>query len=434
MLIKAKRLLYIGFILVFTSVNAQNITKSPYSSFGIGELQFGGNAEQYAMGQVTQGVRFPGLLNNQNPASYSSIRLTTWNAGGIGTIGSISNSNASGGVSTATFMSFSAGFNLSKKRNWGLSFGLMPMSGIGYNITRNVVTSTFQGSESVSGNGGLNKFYIGTGFTVLPRLSLGVNAGYAWGQIDKVTLLMIPASYNMFNLVENRTRFINGLSFDIGTQYADTIVVKDKLGNEKRYQYGVGFTFTPNAAFEVSDNRNVRSLGIGNTNSGSIGKDTVLNESVANGVLNMPLIVKGGLFFHRIDNWGIGVDFGYQSWKDYRQFGISDSLKNTLGFNIGAYYKTNANNVKNYFNRIEYRAGIRFDNGMISTNNTNVNTIAYAIGFGFPLDRIGSKINVAAEYLNRGTTTNTLVKEEYFRLVIGVSFNDMGWFRRYKYD
>jgi hypothetical protein len=44
-----------------------------------------------------------------------------------------------------------------------------------------------------------------------------------------------------------------------------------------------------------------------------------------------------------------------------------------------------------------------------------------------------SKVNIGAEWLQRGTVANGLVQENYFRVYIGVSFADK-WFYRYRYD
>jgi hypothetical protein len=62
---------------------------------------------------------------------------------GLASAGNISSANTSGGVTNATFAYFAAGFRLSQKHGWGLSFGLMPFSGIGYKINRSIQTSTF---------------------------------------------------------------------------------------------------------------------------------------------------------------------------------------------------------------------------------------------------------------------------------------------------
>lgn len=434
MSIKAKSLFYIGLLFWSAASLAQNITKSPYSSIGLGELQFSGSAQLHGMGQIAQGVRLPSLLNNQNPAAYSSLQQTVWDVGGLGSIGTVTSKTGLSGANTASFAYMSVGFRLSQKKGWGLSFGLMPYTGIGYNVTRNVVTPTFEGTEVTEGRGGLSKFYIGTGTRVNRTISVGVNAGYLFGQVSQITLLKIPTQYNMYNLIENRDRYLNGFQFDLGVQYADTFTKFDSKKRDHHYQYGFGLTVTPQVGLNGSDNNNVRTLGVGVTNSSSIGKDTVANQNEIKGTVVMPMIIKGGVFFQETNHWGIGVDLSYQAWSNYRAYGSSDSLKNTVGVNVGAYYKHNKSNSKSYFNKVEYRVGLRYDNGTISSNGYNVSTTAFSVGLGLPIDKIVSKLNLSAEYLLRGTTENSLIKEEYFRFVIGVSISDNQWFRRYKYD
>lgn len=413
---------------------AQNITKSPYSTIGLGEMQFGGSAALHGMGQLSQGIKMPSLLNNQNPASYSGLQNTVWDAAGLASAGNISSANTSGGVTNATFAYFSAGFRVSQKRGWGLSFGLMPFSGIGYKINRTIQTSTFTGTEQNSGQGGLSRVYLGTGFRLKRNLSLGVNGGYVFGQLTQTTLLTIPVQYNMYNLVENRDRYLKGFAFDIGMQYADTFTATNKKQVEKKYQYTFGLTVSPQSSLSATDNYNVRTLGVGVTNPSGSGKDTVANRSDVTGTAILPMIVKGGVFFQEINHWGIGVDLSYAAWQNYQAFGSSDSLKNTIGFNIGGFYKHNKTDVKSYFNRIEYRAGMRYDNGNVSVSGTNISTLGFSVGLGLPIDKALSKINISAEYLMRGTTENKQLREDYFRLVIGVSISDYQWFRRYKYD
>lgn len=434
-MLKKCKLWYVALALLSSVVSfAQNITKSPYSALGLGEAQFGGSATLHGMAQLSQGVRLQGLLNTQNPASYSALQTAVWDVGGIGTFGTISSSTQSGGVSNASFAYLTAGFRLSQKRGWGLSFGIMPYTGVGYSINRNVVTSTFTATEENKAQGGLSRFYLGTGFRITPKWSAGVNAGYTFGKIAKVTFLNIPASYNMFNLVENRDRYLDGFVFDLALQYADTFSVVDKSLNIRRYRFSAGVTVTPMANLNAVDDYNVRTLGVGVTKYQSIGKDTVANNNNDKGTISMPMSIRGGLFFQEIDHWGIGVDGSYTAWKDYRAFGSSDSLKNSFGFQIGAFYKHNDNKSKSYFNQVEYRAGMRFDNGTISTQGKNVSSIGFSVGLGLPIDKVISKVNISAEYLLRGTTEQNLLREEYFRLVIGVSISDNQWFRRYKYD
>ena len=63
---------------------AQQGTSSPYSFYGIGEVRFRGTVENRLMGGVSI---FPDSLhvNILNPATYASLKMTTYTAGGTST-------------------------------------------------------------------------------------------------------------------------------------------------------------------------------------------------------------------------------------------------------------------------------------------------------------------------------------------------------------
>lgn len=428
MLTKAKSLFSITMILLGYHLSAQNLSKSPYSALGVGDMQFGGSAWMHGMGQINQGVSLSNGINNQNPASYSTFQFSTWDAAATGSMANISTKTANGSFNTASMAYMALGMPLSQKLNWGLSFGLMPYSGVGYNVTRQIQTSTFNGTESIEGQGGLSKFYIGSGIRIYKGLAFGFNASYAYGQIRNTTLLSIPRDSLMYNLIENRDRYIGDFMFELGLQYQDTFIYK-----ERKYSFGLGATFGPQTSLNSNDNYNIRTLGVGVTAPTNIGKDTVANSESVTGVVVLPMYLKGGVFFQQVNKWGVGIDLGYNNWSSYLGMGVRDSLKNMTSINIGGYFTPDAYAIKNYLKRIEYRAGMRYDNGMLSANGTNVSTIAFSVGAGLPLGKSRSKVNLAAEYLMRGTTEQKLVKEEYIRFVIGVSISDK-WFQRYRYD
>ena len=53
-------------------------TETPYSRYGIGELLNSGFARQSAMADWEQPFRSSSAVNFSNPASYSSIRISTF--------------------------------------------------------------------------------------------------------------------------------------------------------------------------------------------------------------------------------------------------------------------------------------------------------------------------------------------------------------------
>ena len=75
---------YLTLILLLLSAvhsNGQNIINSPYTRFGIGELNSTGFIKSTGFGGFGIGVRDPLTINLQNPASLSSLILTTYETG-----------------------------------------------------------------------------------------------------------------------------------------------------------------------------------------------------------------------------------------------------------------------------------------------------------------------------------------------------------------
>ena len=60
-------------LLYTTGISSQNMTTSPYSMFGIGELTDGQYGQHAAMGGVSVGMRDPILINSVNPAGLTGL-------------------------------------------------------------------------------------------------------------------------------------------------------------------------------------------------------------------------------------------------------------------------------------------------------------------------------------------------------------------------
>ena len=70
---------------------------------------------------------------------------------------------------------------------------------------------------------------------------------------------------------------------------------------------------------------------------------------------------------------------------------------------------------------------------MLEFNNTRINQYGISCGFGFPIKKSNTMINLSLEYIKRGTTQNDLIQEDYFRLGLSFSAKDL-WFFKRKYQ
>ena len=179
----------IGCLMVAATINgawAQGGTKSPYSQFGIGALSDQSQSMSRGMNGVGYALREGDAVNTLNPASYANVDSLTmlFDMGVSGQMTNFKEGNVSRNASIANFEYVVGSFRAWK--NVGVAFGVLPYSNVGYDYTittKDVQTGTL--TQNYTGSGGLHQLFLGVGWRVLKPLSIGVNASYLWGSIDR---------------------------------------------------------------------------------------------------------------------------------------------------------------------------------------------------------------------------------------------------------
>ncbi len=423
--LKFKSRLFI-FILFFFSVfqsEAQTGTLSPYSRYGIGELQFNGFAYQRAMGGIGVALQSPGKLNFLNPASYASDTLTTAEIGAEGMIENLSDANKSQQKQNANLSYLSLGFPVIKNV-WGLSMGITPYSAVGYEITEKQLTP-LEANYFYTGNGGINRFYIGNGFKLSKHFSVGFNASYLFGSINRVRRVEFTKTGYLHNRYIN-TLTVSDIHLDFGLQY------RFELKND--YQLLTGISGSNSSKVHATstvlwENYYFR------TSSGDVTGplDTVQFIENEKGNITFPLNITAGAYLLKNNKWGMGMDLRYQDWTNYKSFGTTETFDQSLKIALGAQWIPDHKSLK-YFHRAEYRIGGYYHKGFLQIKNTSINDYGITAGVGLPLRKsFQSMINIGVEFGQRGTIKDNLVQEKYGKLIIGITFNE-DWFHKRRYD
>jgi len=89
--------------------------------------------------------------------------------------------------------------------------------------------------------------------------------------------------------------------------------------------------------------------------------------------------------------------------------------------------------LSSYWQRVVYRAGLRFENTGLNINNQSIKEFGMSFGVGIPVGNVFSNANLGLEFGNRGTTNGNLIKENFVNFQLSLSLNDR-WFRQRKYD
>ncbi len=415
------------FLVSGLTASGQNSSVSPYSRYGLGDLQFGGFAGEIAMGGISAGIRHPYQLNYSNPASYAALHMTTFETAVKAQLVKMSTQTGQGNSNTTALSYLALGFPVIKGK-WGASFGLIPFSDIGYTIRESqTVSQVGQVNYLFEGTGGINRFYLGTGFTPLKNLSIGINASYLFGTLARTRKIEFPDQPNFFNTQSSVNTNLHDFYFNYGLQYILT------LKKEQQLTFGLSGALASN----IRTTNDLLTINYVIVSSNIIHKDTIEEQSDYKGKTTLPVSWSGGVVYRKGEKWLAGIDYSFQNWSKFESFGSNDSLQDSYRLSAGAQFVPDASSLR-FFRRVQYKAGFRFSQTYLKLNNTPLKDYALNVGFGMPLKiknmpRILPLITFVVEAGQRGTTSRQLLQEQYLRFHLGISISEE-WFLKRKFD
>ncbi len=397
---------------------------SPYSRYGLGDLNDKDNAWSASMGEIAIGVRSPGNIMFSNPASYTAFdSLSFVFEGGI-LLNSVTLKSTlqqqSRNYASVGYLHF--GFPVT--RWWRTTIGLMPYSDVGYNI---VNTEQIKDIGTVNllytGEGGINRVFWGNGFKVQKHVSIGVNASYLFGSMDRKSTALFTDSVYFHQIKVDNYLTVNDILLDYGIQV---------YGNLKgSIRYTLGGTFSTETRMRAKTDLVAQTFLLGSTGT-EYPQDTIYEAEGLKGKIVIPASFGLGISFDKQDKWLVGADFKWQNWKKFSAFGYTDSLTNSYQVGIGGEIIPNTNAYTNYLKRIHYRLGFYYNATYLQLRGKQLNEYAFTLGFGLPLKGSRSLLNFGAQIGSRGTTDLGLIRETFFKFTVGFSINER-WFVKRKY-
>jgi long-subunit fatty acid transport protein len=206
-------ILVVLLLFVGLGTQAQEITSSPYSFFGIGLQKFKGTTENRSMGGI--GILSDSIhLNLQNPASYGNLELTTYTLGASHTSIDVQENSVSDKTSSTNIDYVALGVPAGK---FGFGFGLVPYTGVGYKLRK----VTDESLNEYTGKGGVNKLFLSLGYTVSKNLRVGVEGNYNFGSIENRSLLF--QDQIQYGTLERNESDLGGFGVNFGVQYDDYV-------------------------------------------------------------------------------------------------------------------------------------------------------------------------------------------------------------------
>jgi hypothetical protein len=423
-------------------------SNSPYSRFGLGDVSANTNVTLRGLGGISAGYADIVSINFNNPASYSQFQTILEQRSKKLQYGRVvldvgTNFESRSLIAPNTPNRFTSNdllfsyvqVGLPLRKNWGLSFGIRPLSRISYLINstdsvRDVLGNATPATSQYRGTGGSYLPSIGTGFAI-KNFSAGFNVGYLFGNRE-YNLLKQPINVSLQYFPSEHTTIssFGHLFFNGGVQYlaklnTNTILRLGASGNWRQTITG-------------SQDRMVQTFTRGSAGE-ELRIDSVYENNGVKGEVIYPSSYKGGFVLQRTNTngsgWLFGADYTINKWSEYRFFGQKDLVQDNWMLNFGGQLTPRPRS--NYFSNITYRFGLFTGKDYIKVLN---DLPLFGASFGMALPIRPSRLapnqftvfNLGFEYMKRGNDDN-LLKENLFRVSLGLNVTDL-WFGKRKYE
>jgi opacity protein-like surface antigen len=399
-------------------------TFTPYTFYGVGDITPPGLSYHRGMGGIGIGMRSNRTINYLNPAALSAQDTLSFmfDFGGEMQNYYLATSAQSSAHNSVNMHHISMSFPVWRKVVLGLS--VLPYSSIGYNISRKetrpeVLTEAGEIVYSHQGEGGLNQVMLSLGYS-LGRLSLGGQAQYIFGSIDRFDNVDFTTASGMSRTSSGKLIKASNFAFALGAQYSQP------LGK---------YNLTAGAVYQFQNNMRVEKTDFAYS-IGGMGTDTLRYNTDPNARLLVPASWGFGITISEGTKWMAGLDYTYRNWRN-AEFGVPASRNFTAVpehiIRAGFEYTPNRYDIRYFLKRWSYRGGLFFENTYLQFDTHRIKNFGITAGVGIPIGNMNNALNMALELGQRGTTANNLVRERYWKVSVSLSLYDI-WFIKQRFE
>ncbi len=372
-----------------------------------------------AMGGVGIGMRMPNKINYLNPASYTTQDSSSFifDFGLAGNNTNYESSTAAFNINNASFSHLAISFPITR---WMFaSLGATPFTKVGFNTRQSDLNKENIGlvDQYFEGNGGLNRFYFGTGVK-FGNLSVGINGYYLTGTLNYEQSYSFYGKREYFTTIVTKKYNVRNLYAGIGAQYTfkigeNSLVVLGATFDNKASLNGTYSNFSRSEYKPVID---------------TISFDEA-NES---GIV-IPSRLGFGASVNLNSKFIVGFDYTTQDWTQFKMHDNEKGLQQSNSINVGMQYTPNEKALRGYLNHVNFRVGGYFTQTNLMLKNQNINDYGATFGLGLPFRHTRSMFHIGYQIGQRGTLTSGLVKETYQNVFFNFTLYDI-WFIKAKFD
>lgn len=415
---------------------------SPYSVYGIGDLNRSGSAFSRQMGGVGVALRNKRFINYNNPASITARDSLSFMANfGVQQNNEVYRQDGEGGLVKSANNQFNISDMVMSFPIWRSSafmVGINPFSNVGYDFSSietnpEIIGYTNNITNDSYGQGGIFELFVGAGVTFWKRLSIGAQLNYYFGNIDKTTnMIFTDASYR--SMYGGYNLQLNGITGKFGLQY------EQKLGGNVSMVLGATYRMKTGLRGTLREYRYASLSSVTDTlvnnieNLSKKGSSLSLGDEIGAGIS-----IKGG------ERWMAEFDYLRSDWSNTgfdSKFGLNSigsagrfTGRVSQSFRAGFEFVPNRNDVRYYFKRVAYRGGLYYEQNYYQLAGNMVTSKGVTFGVTLPILKHYNHngLTLGMDIGQRGSRKNGMVSETYACFVIGIDIHDI-WFQKIRYQ
>jgi len=392
---------------------------SPYSRYGIGDLEFSYSARRAGMGGLGVAVDDNAFISMLNPAAWHSINLSRVEFATYFNGSFVKDQKQKSFYSGGYFSGFSFALPVSKDHGIAVSVGLIPLSKIAYDTKVDVInqsTQTIDYTKNFSGDGGLSKVYLGTSYTFPFDVSVGASLDYNFGTFGYHSKLNFPgnSSANSSFKSEYKVKGLGG-TFGLISQNLNENIFKSDIFQD--FRFGASVSFISQMTVDTSFTK----------------FGTYVNDTLSQGITTMKIPPRFtiGASAKLNPRTQIYADYLFQNWADFSVSGnAGNNLQNLSKVSLGIEYK-NSVQAFTLSDLIIWRGGFSYESTPYKINGKSVNEFSVSGGVSLPFSR-ENYLDLSLQYISRGSTDAGLLKENILKLGASLSLGEL-WFVRQDY-
>ncbi len=406
------------FLTVSSLAGAQVLNVSPYSTYGIGDVNSRGLIAARGMGGVQTALFQFDYFNPKNPAGNAFLTKPLFDLGIRAQNVRLDGPSGSGSSAYNNVNHFALAFPFAKR--FAATAILTPHTTLGYELQENQELSNAGTVETIyEGFGGLNKASGGFSAQIirdtLNQLSLGANFTYYFGFFDRTTEMRFVDQPSFLNSITGDDITTRGMNGEYGLAYRRRI--------KSQTYFSLGASFEPQRKL-ASQKVSATYIFVAPEFTGNPSEvfDTLVATPDTGEVLQ-PMHYSIGASLNINRKWTLGLEYDFWEWSKLKILGNNPALANSFSIGAGIEFWPDYRATTNIFKSGRYRAGFRYGQSRVILDGLNLNEFGISFGFALPLlkSRSFSSLNVAFEYGQRGSENKNTFSESFTGINIGVT-------------